>query len=782
MRNYISRILNCVWVVIIGVAIAQPAGEPFALPDNLNNSERSEVPIKESWGKYWAVLQCAPLNPQNGAGSLGWQAQLPGNDTQIRMPEEARRGVLAILPVGRQAAILQAKIIPRVSKLYLVISAASAIKQSMMSNWLLVVKKDGIRVAQVYVQSRWQEYRFILNQREMGSPTEIVIECHWGNSVSAQFLIDEIRIEASPDQPQNHTSVMNPLFNTDKSATSDSLKATINGDLINQVQQWTQAMTNSNADNAAPDSETKNLHTDGKPEKTPAGNDKDYGFTKNFEEGTLRGWTVESGDAFRENPRNTSYQNKNSVRYEGNYFLSSEISRLGQLASTAFLIDCDTISFLISGGANRARTAFHLQILGQPFFGRPVSWQTVFTETGNGTTLMRRAYWDVRSYKGKTARFRVVDDAAEALGFVGLDDIRFIEAVFKNPVAALLPIPLHEMKQTLMNNYSETPHAKQRDSLQALAEQGDANAQGILSGLHFRDENYKASKHWATQSANQGNGIGLFYRAAITAIGVGEPINNDLSDLMLNLAVPKLTEMAAGGSGEAAYCLAKLYLDGNGVPKDISQAEALFAQSAEAGSMNGMRELAEIYLKRQEIEKAMTWYHKTIKKGDGLSLYALYRHYAAGNAGVGVKLNEAIIHYVEAAAATGNLFAINYLGDLYYEGNVLEKDFSKARQLWEIGSTQSSSTALRNLGYMLVSGVDGYRDYARAFQLYTESAAHGDAKAIFNIGVFYERGHYVREDEIKAFEYYREAAARGHKTAIEKVRTDSPVIKDWDWW
>lgn len=756
MLKFISRLLNCVWIVSIGVAVAQSAAEPFTLPGNLNNSERSKVPIKESWGKYWAVIQCAPLNPQNGNGSLGWQTQLPGNDTQIRMPEGVRSGVLAILPLGRQAAILQAKIIPRVRKMDLVISAASAIKQNMMSNWLLVVKKDGIRVAQVYVQSRWQEYRFILNQREIGSPAEIVVECHWGNSVSAQFLIDEIRIEASSDQPQDRTFVMNPLFNTGKSA--------------------------SEAGSAAPDSEAGNLYTDDKPGKTLAGNDKDYGFTKNFEEGTLRGWTVQSGDAFRENPRNTSYQNKNSVGYEGNYFLSSEISRLGQLASAAFQIDCDTISFLISGGANRDRTALHLQIMGQPFFGRPVSWQTVLTETGNGRMLMRRAYWDVRSFKGKTARFLVVDDAAEALGFVGLDDIRFIEAVFKNPVAALLPKPLDEMKQTLMNNYTETPHAKQRDSLLVLANQGDANAQGILSGLYFRDENYKASKHWAVQSANQGNGIGLFYRAAITAIGVGESINNDLSDLILNLAIPKLTEMAAGGSGEAAYCLAKLYLEGNGVPKDISRAEALFAQSAEAGSMNGIRELAEIYLKRQEIEKAMTWYHKTIKKGDGLSLYALYRHYAAGNAGIAVKRNEAIIHYVEAAAATGNLFAINYLGDLYYAGSFVEKDFSKARQLWEIGATQGSSTALRNLGYMLVSGVGGYRDYARAFQLYTESAAHGDAKAIFNIGVFYERGHYVREDEIKAFEYYREAAARGHKTAIEKVRTDSPVIKDWDWW
>ena len=125
-----------------------------------------------------------------------------------------------------------------------------------------------------------------------------------------------------------------------------------------------------------------------------------------------------------------------------------------------------------------------------------------------------------------------------------------------------------------------------------------------------------------------------------------------------------------------------------------------------------------------------------------------------------------------------------WLGDKYYFGKNVLRDYDKARQEYERAAAQGHEESLRLLQqfaerniaaaqrclaalYRRGTGVPRDSDTAR--QWYEKAAALDDAEARYELGVMYDDGEGVPQDYDKARHWYEDAAALGHALAHYKL-------------
>ena len=153
-----------------------------------------------------------------------------------------------------------------------------------------------------------------------------------------------------------------------------------------------------------------------------------------FESGTYEGWTA-TGDAFGTIPQTLQtiapYQGR--INGRGKFFVNSHNIRpggdvrkgdslTGTLTSSDFVIDFDSIEFLVGGGNHEGRTCVNLVVDGK----------AVLSATGKANNQMSLNTWNVRPYAGKKAKLQVVDNHTTGWGNIGIDHIVFQKVVSSN--------------------------------------------------------------------------------------------------------------------------------------------------------------------------------------------------------------------------------------------------------------------------------------------------------------------------------------------------------------
>lgn len=76
------------------------------------------------------------------------------------------------------------------------------------------------------------------------------------------------------------------------------------------------------------------------------------------------------------------------------------------------------------------------------------------------------------------------------------------------------------------------------------------------------------------------------------------------------------------------------------------------------------------------------------------------------------------------------------------------------------------SMAQYYLGSMYVNGEGVEKDYSRAVELFQKAAEQGHLKAQTNLGVMYYKGEGVSADLIEARKWFQKAAQQGDENAI----------------
>ncbi len=104
------------------------------------------------------------------------------------------------------------------------------------------------------------------------------------------------------------------------------------------------------------------------------------------------------------------------------------------------------------------------------------------------------------------------------------------------------------------------------------------------------------------------------------------------------------------------------------------------------------------------------------------------------------------------------------LAMMYYQGNGVHKDFTKAIEWAEKAAMQGSSDALFAMGIMYTNKND-----LKAFESYLQSAIQGNINAKEMTGLMYKEGRGVKQDYTKAFEWIQKAAMQDHVIAQNQL-------------
>ena len=105
------------------------------------------------------------------------------------------------------------------------------------------------------------------------------------------------------------------------------------------------------------------------------------------------------------------------------------------------------------------------------------------------------------------------------------------------------------------------------------------------------------------------------------------------------------------------------------------------------------------------------------------------------------------------ACDSGNMRGCFNLGVMYTNGDGVEKDFSKAAQLFKKACDGGDMLGCVKLGIMYADGDGVEKNEQKAAELYKKACDGGNMHGCRNLGVMYEKGNGAEKDQIKQMIY-----------------------------
>lgn len=196
-------------------------------------------------------------------------------------------------------------------------------------------------------------------------------------------------------------------------------------------------------------------------------------------------------------------------------------------------------------------------------------------------------------------------------------------------------------------------------------------------------------------------------------------------------SVKLFTEAANGGITVAKYKLGKMFLNGDGVEKDIPKAVEWLKQAAAEENEFAEYALGRLFLKGEEVEKDI---------------------FAAEE-------------YLLKSASCGNKYAAYLLGKEYLSGENFGKDAMKAVEYLELAAEKDFEPAEYILGKEYLSGENFSKDVQKAIDYLKRAAEKGLNFAEYELGKIYLFGNDAPKDTETALAYLKSAAAKGNEYA-----------------
>ena len=129
------------------------------------------------------------------------------------------------------------------------------------------------------------------------------------------------------------------------------------------------------------------------------------------------------------------------------------------------------------------------------------------------------------------------------------------------------------------------------------------------------------------------------------------------------------------------------------------------------------------------------------------------------------------IEELEKRVNNGKAYEQYMVGELYYKGLEVEKDYIKAKKWFEKAAIQGHANAQVYLGVLYYKGLGVEQNYKEARKWFERAAIQGHANAQFYLGYLYENGLGVERDYKRAKEWYAKAAKQGNANALNNLIT-----------
>ncbi|CAO5681393.1 MAG: hypothetical protein HEEMFOPI_01493 [Holosporales bacterium] len=147
------------------------------------------------------------------------------------------------------------------------------------------------------------------------------------------------------------------------------------------------------------------------------------------------------------------------------------------------------------------------------------------------------------------------------------------------------------------------------------------------------------------------------------------------------------------------------------------------------------------------------------------------------------KAPQEALDWLEKSANQKNLKAQNVLGELYYAGIKVDKDYKKAAEWFIKAANQGYAASQYNLGLCYYNGHGVTQNYVEAVKWFEKAANQGYAASQYNLGLCYYNGRGVTKDYVNAAEWFQEATKQKYANAQYSLgvcyTTGHGVTKDY---
>jgi TPR repeat protein len=220
-------------------------------------------------------------------------------------------------------------------------------------------------------------------------------------------------------------------------------------------------------------------------------------------------------------------------------------------------------------------------------------------------------------------------------------------------------------------------HAAARQMLERAAHGGATDAMRRLASWAERDGRWSEAEKWRLAAAAVGDVDAL--------MGLAELYVDERPGVSGNLAqgVDTYRDLDRVGVAQGRRALARLALEGRGMPKDPQKAKAWLLADAQKGDVESERQLAQGYLNGN---------FGTIDEAEG-------------------------VRWMEQAIGAGSLAAMNNLASWLYHQKASPTDRKRAVELWLKGDASNSQNSRNDYAWALCTGEDADLDAPLALKL-----------------------------------------------------------------
>lgn len=179
--------------------------------------------------------------------------------------------------------------------------------------------------------------------------------------------------------------------------------------------------------------------------------------------------------------------------------------------------------------------------------------------------------------------------------------------------------------------------------------------------------------------------------------------------------------------------MAKRYKYGINTDVNLKRAAAIYKHLARKGHIDGMRELGELYINGQGVERDYRCAARLLKR----------------------------------AAQCEDTKAMCLLAEMYQHGRGLKQNYGKAFELYNYAAYKGYGRGCYGAGYLIYKGFGVKQDYALAEKILKKGSDLGDEACSFLLGSYYMHGYGGTPDYDKAEAYYNRAMKRGYGWTVD---------------
>ncbi|KAA8541357.1 hypothetical protein F0562_025324 [Nyssa sinensis] len=180
---------------------------------------------------------------------------------------------------------------------------------------------------------------------------------------------------------------------------------------------------------------------------------------------------------------------------------------------------------------------------------------------------------------------------------------------------------------------------------------------------------------------------------------------------------------------------------------------------------------------RRDHAKALSWFLKSVEKGEPKSMELLGEIYARG-AGVERNYTKAL-EWLTLASKQQLYSAYNGMGYLYVKGyGVEKKNYTKAKEFFEKAAENEEPGGHYNLGVMYLKEIGVKRDVKLACKFFMQAANAGQPKAFYQLAKMFHTGVGLKKNLPMATALYKLVAERGPWSSLSRWALESYLKGD----